>query len=125
LPQLKRNNVTGIAHQKVTGEAFTKENVMELATKLIYGTEHAKKLESFKKIRNLATRDRGKMVAGCRWYKGFMSRNKDILKQGKCKVKDQKKRTWCTEENFANMYKGVYEAMVDAGIVVQHDAIFF
>jgi hypothetical protein len=30
------------------GESLTKENVMELATKLIYGKEHTKKLESLK-----------------------------------------------------------------------------
>jgi hypothetical protein len=70
------------------GESLTKENVMELATKLIYGTEHAKKLESLKR-RKLATRDRGKIVAECRWYKEFKNCNKDVLKQGKCKVKDQ------------------------------------
>jgi hypothetical protein len=58
---LRRNNVSGIAHQKVLplndietllvewcikmakiGQAVTKENVMDLATKLIEGTTYAK-----------------------------------------------------------------------------------
>jgi hypothetical protein len=75
LSRLRRNNLTGFAHQKVSpldamepllvewcikmakiGQALTKENVMDLATELIEGTEHANKLEEFKKKRNLRTK---------------------------------------------------------------------
>jgi hypothetical protein len=119
LSRLQRNNLNGIAHQKVLplsamepllvewcikmakiGQALTKENVIGLATELIEGTEHADKLEAFKKKRKLRTKDDAgeKTILGDRWYEGFMKRNHEALKRGRCKVKDQKRRTWCTYE---------------------------
>jgi hypothetical protein len=124
---MKRNNLGGQAHQKVSplacieplivewclkmatiGIALNKKNVLELVTELIAGTEASKKLEEFKKKRNLPTRDGETIVVGQRWYESFIKRNKDVLKRGRCKVKDQKRRTWCTFEHFSNMYNGVY-----------------
>jgi hypothetical protein len=63
----------------------------------------------------------GETTVGVCWYKNFMARNREALKRGRCKVKDQKRCTWCTYEHFSNMYDGVYEAMVEAGVAVEHN----
>jgi hypothetical protein len=78
-------------------------------------------LEKFKKKRKLKTREGGRTIVGVRWYKSFMKRNKDKLKRARCKVKDQKRRIWCTYENFSLMYDAVYSAMVEAKIVEKLD----
>jgi hypothetical protein len=54
------------------GQAFTKSNVIELTTELITGTEHAAKLEAFKKKRNINARENNTVIVGDRWYRGFM-----------------------------------------------------
>jgi hypothetical protein len=138
LSRVKRNNVTGVAHQRVSpliemeplivewcegmaklGMALNRENVVELATDLIQETETAAKLVDFKEKRKLEAKVGEKVVIGTSWYKAFMKRNKDLLKRARCKVKDQKRRTWCTYERFASMYDGVYEAMVEAKVAVK------
>ncbi len=45
-----------------------------------------------------------------------MKRHETVLKQHKTKVKDVKRCTWVTEDNFQSMYDNVYEAMVEAGV---------
>jgi hypothetical protein len=43
-------------------------------------------------------------------------------------IKDVKRRTWVTRENFENMYENIYKTMVEAGVVeelseaIQHKA---
>jgi hypothetical protein len=32
---------------------------------------------------------------------------------------DRNRSTYCTQENFANMYESVYEKMVEAGVAVK------
>ena len=65
---------------------------------------------------------------GTAWYKGFLHRYEDVLTRNGSVVKDLKRRTWVTAENFQNMYENVYETMVEAGIAevveeaIQHEA---
>jgi hypothetical protein len=125
--RIRRNNITGIAHQRQSplieiepmlvewchkmakiGMALNKTIVLELANKIIIGTTHASKLETFKKKQKVKTRENNKVVVVDRWYRGFFKRNKKELIKGRCRVKDQKRRTWCTYKHFSNMYEGVY-----------------
>jgi hypothetical protein len=86
-----------------------------LATELIKGTKYEDNLKKFKDRRNIQEPcERSRLSNG--WYRGFMSRNSETLKRRKCKVKDSNCHTWCTYKNFSNMYTGVYEAMVEAGV---------
>jgi hypothetical protein len=91
------------------GMALPKGNVIELSTDLISGTKASVALKQFHQKRQLTTRDGEKIVVGRRRYNGFIKCNAEQLKLGKCKLKDQKQRTWCTIEHFLNMYNGVYE----------------
>jgi hypothetical protein len=43
---------------------------------------------------------------------GFMNRFDGQLHRGRCRHKDAKRQTWCTRENFKNMYDAVYDKMV-------------
>jgi hypothetical protein len=45
-----------------------------------------------------------------------MQRIKHKLKQMRQYILDKKRRTWCTFENFWNMYASVYASMVAAGV---------
>jgi hypothetical protein len=58
---------------------------------------------------------------GDQWYNIFIKRHKEELRQGQCKIQDTNQLTWCTKENFQNMYSCVYESMVEAGVAVKFD----
>jgi hypothetical protein len=133
---LRRKNLGGIAPQKLSplhdlepllvewslkmakiGQALSRANVLELASKLIEGTEFEEKVKTFKAKRNIKYENHeGKVILGKRWYQSFMRRHADELKSKKCKIKDIKRHTWCTYEHFSNMYDGAYEGMVEAGV---------
>jgi hypothetical protein len=134
---LRANNPSGIAHQRVSplnkvepllcdllcelarlGEAQTKYEIMELANDLIRKTVHAAEYISFCEKRNIRKKWK-KGIVGERWYKNLMNRYKHKLKRSKHKVQDANRRTYCTYENFSNMYKAVYENMVDAGVAIK------
>ena len=55
-----------------------------------------------------------------------MKRNEEHIKRGRCKVRDQKRLTWCTKDNFSCMYDSVYDKMVTAGVAekVDHDLMY-
>jgi hypothetical protein len=134
------NNLTGVCHQKVSplveveelivdccirlskmGEALTKFEMMDLANDIIVDTIHADRLVTFCKSRNIAKDvSKGKIV-GARWYSNFMKRHGDKLKSKPCRMQDRNRLTWCTVENFENMYTAVYEAMVEAGVATKYD----
>jgi hypothetical protein len=50
-----------------------------------------------------------------------MNRYRDVLKLGRRRHKDAKHLTWCTRENFSNMYDCVYDRKVAAGAAIKHD----
>jgi hypothetical protein len=107
------------------GEAQSKEGVIGLMSEMIAGTEYEKRLLDFKNKRKIAINNENQ-VLGKAWYNGFMKRNKEKLKRGKCKIKDIKRNTWVTYENFSNMYDCVYDSMVEAGIAekVEEELLF-
>ena len=45
-----------------------------------------------------------------------MSRHSSLLTLSGTVIKDDKRRTWVTHENFENMYENVYNTMVEAGV---------
>jgi hypothetical protein len=45
-----------------------------------------------------------------------MNRFSNELTRCAIKIKDVKRNTWVTKDNFTNMYENVYETMVEAGI---------
>jgi Tc5 transposase DNA-binding domain len=135
--RVRRNNTAGTQPQKMSpieeieplivewcvklakmGKPLTRNDVIELASEIIEGTKYTDNLIKFKDKRNIQEDgERSRLSHG--WYRGFMNRHKEALKRRKCKVKDTNRHTWCTYENFANMYTGVYEAMVEAGVATK------
>jgi hypothetical protein len=55
------------------------------------------------------------------WYHGCMSRYSDQLTRSGTTIKDSKRNTWVTKENFQNMYENVYEERVKAGIAEEKE----
>jgi hypothetical protein len=94
------------------GQPLTKGTVIELANSLISKTKYQEKLQAAKKLRRLE--DEGNL--GAAWYRGFMSRHQSLLTTKGTVIKDIKRRTWVTRENFENMYENIYATMVEAGV---------
>jgi hypothetical protein len=94
------------------GLPLTKSTVLELANDLINKTEYQEKLAAAKKLRGLHDENN----LGTRWYHGFLKRHSDLLSTSGTVIKDVKRRTWVTKENFENMYENVYKTMVEAGV---------
>ncbi len=94
------------------GQPLTKSTIIELANSLIFKTEYQEKLEAAKKLRHLD--DEGSL--GTAWYRGFLNRHKSFLTTKGVVIKDVKRRTWVTRENFENMYENIYQIMVEAGV---------
>jgi hypothetical protein len=94
------------------GQPLTKVTVIELANSIISKSECQEKLQAAKKLRQLE--DEGNL--GAAWYHGFMSRYQSHLTTKGTVIKDIKRRTWVTRENFENMYEYIYATMVEAGV---------
>jgi hypothetical protein len=136
-PRMLANNPEGISPQRVSpiaaveplicdfciqlariGEALTKYEIFELAEDLIRNSIHAEAYIKYCKRRHIK-KDWDKQIVGEAWYRKFMKRYETKLKRAKCKVIDNNRRTYCTYENFSNMYNAVYENMVDAGVAIK------
>ncbi len=88
------------------GNPLTKTTIIELANDLIAETEYKEKIKDCKNLRKLDSVDK----LGDAWYRGFMSRYSEKLTRNGTTIKDSKRNTWVTTENFQNMYKSVNEA---------------
>jgi len=99
------------------GKPLTKTTIIELANDIVADTEYASKIIECKKMRKL----KDSSTLGAAWYHGFMHRFEDTLTRKHTTVKDIKRRTWATRDNFENMYDNIYEAMVEAGIAEELD----
>ncbi len=105
------------------GCPITKTTGIELANDLISGTELEQKIAKCKQLRKLNCTEK----LGRAWYQGFLQCYEDVLTRNGSVVKDIKRRTWVTSENFANMYENVFNIMVEAGIAkvvdeaIQHE----
>jgi hypothetical protein len=106
------------------GQPLTKKTIIEFANSIISKTEYQDKVEAAKKLRGLE--DESKL--GVRWYQRFLSHHASLLTTSGTVIKDFKRRTWETKENFENIYENVYKTMVKAGMVeevsedIQHKA---
>jgi hypothetical protein len=144
--RLKRRNLSGKTWQRTSpietvepllvqhcrklaniGSPLCKDQVISLVASLICNTVHYDSLVEFKKRLRLQipiVDDDScgeSSFLGRRWYEGFLLRNNDKIMRGKGRVKDIKRHTWCTYENFVDMYDGVYKAMVLAKVAVELD----
>jgi hypothetical protein len=102
------------------GEALTKTEVMSLADDIVADSIHVQNYVAFCKKRNINKDVSKGEVVGNRWYRNFINRHKDKIKCKPCRVQDRKRLTWCTHDNFFNMYESVYESMVEAGVAIKH-----
>jgi hypothetical protein len=138
--RVQANNPTAICPQKISpvaevehlivqsclrlasiGEAFTKTEVMGFADDILADSKYADNLVEFCDKRNILKNVSEGKIVGTRWYVNFMKRHQEEIKCKPCRVQDRKRLTWCTYSNFSNMYKGVYESMVDAGVAIKHN----
>ncbi len=83
---------------------LTKTTIIELANDLINETEYQQKIKDCKKLRKLKSTE--KLCEA--WYRGFINRFSDELTRTRTTIKDSKRNTWVTKDNFVNMYENVY-----------------
>lgn len=132
--RVRRNNLEGIHKRRIPifnsieplmvqwclkmaeiGQSLSRENVIELVNDLIKNTEFEQKYLAYLEECNQQHLTSNGII-GHSWYNKFMKSNKQILHCGRCRPRDINRYTWCTYENFANMYEGVYSSMVNASI---------
>ena len=99
------------------GRPLTKTTVIELANDLISDTDSQSRIVKFKEERKLKNTEK----LGDAWYRGFLHRYEDVLSRNGSAIKDTKRRTWVTRDNFLYMYENVYVRMVEAGIAEKED----
>jgi hypothetical protein len=106
MSRARRNNVTGFAPQKNSplheiepflvewciamaqcGQALKRNDVIDLASDLIKGTQSEKNMIEYKRKRGFEANEGG-TVLGVTWYQSFMRCHGDELKRGKCIPKD-------------------------------------
>ncbi len=103
---------------------LTKSTIIEFANSLIAKTEHQAKVETAKKLCRLEDEEN----LGTAWNRGFLACHSSPLTTSGTVIKDVKRRTWVTRENFENMYENIYKTMVEAGMeeelskAIQHKA---
>jgi hypothetical protein len=78
------------------GQPLMKQTITEFANSIISKREHQDKVQAAKKPRGLE--DESKL--GVRWYQGFLSHHTSLLTISGTAIKDFKRRTWVTKENF-------------------------
>jgi hypothetical protein len=132
--RVRRNNLTGQAHQKTSplhfiepfivqwclamakcGSALNRQHVIDLACDLIKGTKAEQDMIEFKRQRGFIVKEEDRLL-GVTWYQSFMRRHSDTLRRGRCVPKDVNRHTWCTKEHFSDVYDHVYDELVTAGI---------
>ena len=91
---------------------MTRKTVIQLAYDLVIDNDYQSRINECKSERHLQSNG----LLGDAWYRGFMTRHKDKLSRKGSTVKDVKRSTWVTRENFESMYENIYESMVEAGI---------
>ncbi len=94
------------------GDPLTKKTVIQLANSLVVDNDYQSRINECKNDRNLLSNG----FLGDAWYRGFMNQHKDVLTRKGSTVKDMKRSTWVTSENFESVYENIYEMMVEAGI---------
>ncbi len=104
-------------HLGKMGNPLTETTIIELKNYLIAEKEYQEKIKECKGLQKLNSTEK----LGDAWYRGFVSRYSDRLTRSGTTIKDTKRNTWVTKENFQNMYESVYEAMVTAGVAQKED----
>ena len=134
--RVDRNNLTGVALQRVSpiaavepiivdycvrlanmGVPLCRAQVISLADSIISGTKHQADLANFKERRHLL----GSSFTGPAWYNGFMKRHSDLIVSKHGWVKDIKRHSWCVYDTFEAMYREVYEQMVISKVAIKLD----
>jgi hypothetical protein len=61
----------------------------------------------------------GNSILRRRWYEGFLKRYSDKILRGTGAVSNIKRHTWCTYQNFCDVYDCIYDAMCLAKVAVE------
>jgi hypothetical protein len=80
------------------GRPLTKTTVIELANDLIAKAELQENVAAAKKLRLIEH----KTTLGTAWHLGFLICHATLLTTSGTVIKDVKRRTWVTRENFEN-----------------------
>ena len=93
---------------------------VKLANEMIKDTDLQGKIIEFKKKLSHHCDENGRnsdgLVLGSAWWRAFMKRHGDQLTSAKGRKFSLNREQWVTYDNFLNMYKCIYEEMVDAGV---------
>jgi hypothetical protein len=96
---------------------------LELANSMIEGTQSQLALMEWKKNLKNGPNDNSFGTLGQRYWQKICRRNADVIASKKAVRFDSKRDDWCRLENFADIYDGVYNKLVESGLieVLEHE----
>jgi hypothetical protein len=96
---------------------ITTSQGVQLCNSIIKGTKYERYVADFKKksLRN-ATKE-----LGPGYWRGFLQRNKQLIRAKRAVKFDTKRAEWCTYQNIQEMYDEVYSHLVSTGLAIKHD----
>jgi hypothetical protein len=91
---------------------------LQLCNSIIKGTKFQHTVSEFQKhnLRSVTNE------LGPGYWRGFLNRNKHLIKAKRAVKFDTKRAEWCTYQNLEEMYNEVYSHLVSAGVAVKHEA---
>ena len=100
-------------YRQIAGQPLKPSETLAFANSLISGGSKVK--ASLKAFHN-ANHQKPNKLLGPQWYRGFVTRNAEILSSGRGVRKHNARKEWTTYDNIKKMYDLVYAKMVHAGI---------
>ena len=89
---------------------------LSLCNSIIEGTKFQSDVVAYKKLycRNATEK------LGLSYWKGFLKRNKQLIRAKKAVKFETKCSEWCTYKNMKEMYTEVYSHLTESGLAVKH-----
>lgn len=94
---------------------------IQLVNSMIDGTPVQKALMEHKKALGTVGYDDTLGKVGAGYWRGFKWRNKDKIVSKKGQKYEMDQNSWSTYANFCQMYDGVINEFVDAGVAIKRD----
>jgi hypothetical protein len=132
--RLKRNTLSGLKGMKSPMAAIepyivsliiqlanmqvpiTAKQGLQLCSSIINGTKFEGCVADFqtKNLRSVTKK------LGSGYWRGFLNRNKHLIRAKKAVKFDTKRAEWCTYTNLEEMYDEIYSHLVTSGLAVKH-----
>ncbi len=89
---------------------------LELCNSIIEGTKFQRDVVAYKKLYCWTAEEKMSLS----YWKGFLRRNKQLIRAKEAMKFETKRSEWCTYENMKEVYTEVYSHLAESGLAVKH-----